>query len=197
VIFDGPVDAQERVPVPPGVPACLQLVVVLCPAAVPDHAVDTGGAPDHPAAHPVINDPFLAKRFGGIRLRVMRARHREEEGLGHQDHGIAIGAARLDQQDLVLRVLRETIGQHAPCCAGPGDDVVVLHGLSFRRETSADRTRPPTGTLGDLEARAGRWSLTPGARRRSEAARARPVPSGRRVPPHLAHQELVADDLRM
>ena len=117
---------QDEVVVPALAAALAPFVVVGVVAAHVDHAVDRAGAAQHLAAR-LVHDAVVQVGFRlavehPVDPRIAESAHIAE---GNVDPGIAVLAARLQQQHAVASGLRQPRGKHASRRPGAGDDVVV------------------------------------------------------------------------
>ena len=104
------------------------VVVVLVLAAQIDHAVDGAGATKNLAARPHGVAP-VERGVGFARVHPVEAGVQDRLDLagGDPDERGVVGTAALEQQDLVFRLGREPMRQHAPGRARTDDDVIPRH----------------------------------------------------------------------
>jgi hypothetical protein len=100
VVLEALEDRQDVVPAPALVAEALQLVVVGPIPPVVDHAVDGTRPAEHLAAGPELGSLIGAERRGAVPPRVLVVLHEHRRALGHVEHRMAVGSARLDQQNL-------------------------------------------------------------------------------------------------
>ena len=150
VVLERLEDGQDVVPAPALVAEPLQFVVVGPVPAVVDHAVDRARAAEYLAAGPELGSLVGPERRGGVAPHVLLVLHQQPRALGHVEHRMAVGAARLDQEHRGARVGRQPVGEHAARRSGAGDDVVVSGhlclGSGSRSVTNARPTVSPKST---------------------------------------------------
>ena len=127
VVLHRLVHRQNLVPTPARVSPLDQPIEVGFGPTGPHHAVDGGRTAQQLAAGPVLDLTTRADRLCLVVVGVAVALEREEESLGDVDHRTPVAAAVLQQQDLILGILRQPVGQHRAPRSGADDDVVVDH----------------------------------------------------------------------
>ena len=127
MVFHRPVGRQRALPGPPGVAACGQAVPVGRRATHPHHPVDDGRTAQALAARPILDLAIGTDRPRRVVVGVALPPEGEIEPLRDVEHRVLVTAAVLQQQHLVLRVLRQPVGQHTAGRSGTHDDVVEIH----------------------------------------------------------------------